>query len=121
MYSSGVQTLCVHCVKKKKNPEKHLYTERTIEMGVLVDHYLWQNMKVWLSNFKFHDVNYKPKYICICGSRNLQRFLYILYCAVVYSIRPEGLCIFPVICIIVCHQMPEFQQKIKSANPAQLS
>jgi hypothetical protein len=32
--------------EKKKNPDKQIYKERTIELGILVDNFLWQNMKV---------------------------------------------------------------------------
>ncbi len=49
--SSGVvQVGCGACRSKKKNPEKRIYKERTIEVGVLVDSYLWHKMKVVKSN-----------------------------------------------------------------------
>jgi hypothetical protein len=41
-----VQAECATCKPKRPNPDKHLYTEKTIEMGLVTDSYLWENMKV---------------------------------------------------------------------------
>jgi hypothetical protein len=40
-----------HSRQKKKNPTKRTYNERTIELGILVDYYLWDSMKVHIYNF----------------------------------------------------------------------
>ncbi len=34
------------CVEKAPNPTKKVYSERTIELGIFVDKYLWEVMKV---------------------------------------------------------------------------
>ena len=47
-----IQRQCFDCRQKKPNPEAKIYNERTIEVGILVDSYLWENMKVYsMSNY----------------------------------------------------------------------
>jgi hypothetical protein len=41
-----IQLGCPTCRQKRDNPEKKIYTERTIEMGIITDSYFWENMKV---------------------------------------------------------------------------
>ena len=44
------------CRQKRLNPEVKIYQQRTIEVGIVVDMFLWQNMKVglWLTEFYFY-------------------------------------------------------------------
>jgi hypothetical protein len=37
------------CRQKRLNPTVKIYKERTIEVGIVVDMFLWQNMKVTFS------------------------------------------------------------------------
>jgi hypothetical protein len=41
-----IQLGCPTCRQKRPNPEKHIYSERTIELGIIVDSYNWESMKV---------------------------------------------------------------------------
>ncbi len=44
---TGVQQAeCATCKPKRPNPDKKIYTERTIEIGLVTDVYLWDKMKV---------------------------------------------------------------------------
>jgi hypothetical protein len=44
---AGVQQAeCASCKPKRPNPEKKIYTERTIELGLVTDVFLWDKMKV---------------------------------------------------------------------------
>jgi hypothetical protein len=47
-----------HSRQKKKNPTKRVYNERTIELGILVDYYLWDSMKVNIYLY-FNRINHK--------------------------------------------------------------
>ena len=44
-----VTLLCaggIKCPEKADNPMEKIYTERTIELGIFTDKYLWETMKV---------------------------------------------------------------------------
>lgn len=36
------------CAEKENNPPEKIYSERTIELGICTDKYLWERMKVSL-------------------------------------------------------------------------
>jgi hypothetical protein len=39
------------CRQKRLNPPTKIYKQRTIEVGIVVDMFLWQNMKVMYVQF----------------------------------------------------------------------
>ena len=65
-FRTGVaQAECATCRPKRKNPEKKIYTERTIELGIMADVFLWESMKVrtvvYHSNYLIHGKTYFTK------------------------------------------------------------
>ena len=62
--SNAIKNLCVtNCNTKETNPEAKIYDERTIELGIVTDKYLWDEMKVIIYNRKF-----LPSYILMSSS-----------------------------------------------------
>ena len=54
--SRSIKKVCVGgCIEKQPNPKTEMYQERTIELGICTDRFLWDKMKVKSSLFFVFD------------------------------------------------------------------